>query len=70
VYPLYALWAAGQICDDSGTLVYPSLDIAPALVRAHHPAVFCAWCGKPVGVEAVVIATVVMYHLLCWERRA
>jgi len=46
------------------------LDIAPALVRAHHPAVFCAWCGKPVGVEAVVIATVVMYHLLCWERRA
>ena len=31
---------------------------------------FCAWCGQRVGVEAVVIAKVVTYHMLCWERRA
>ena len=36
--------------------------IASALAPSHHAAVWCAWCGKPVGVEAVVIAKVVTYH--------
>ena len=36
--------------------------------RPHHAAVWYAWRGKLVGVEAVVIAKVVTYHLLCWKR--
>jgi hypothetical protein len=36
-------------------------------VRMHSQ--WCAWCGKPVTV-GVVIAAVVLYHDLCWERRA
>jgi hypothetical protein len=33
------------------------------------PSRWCAWCGKLV-VRGVVIAGVVIYHLICWERRA
>jgi hypothetical protein len=33
------------------------------------PSHWCAWCGQRVKI-GVVIAGVVVYHHLCWERRA
>jgi hypothetical protein len=30
---------------------------------------WCAWCGKPVA-GGVIVANAVIYHRLCWERRA
>lgn len=52
-----------------GPLAYRIWTLYQAGDAADDAAVLCAWCGKPVGVEAVVIAKMVTYHLLCWERR-
>ena len=40
-----------------------------ARVIGRNLAVWRAWCGQRVDVEAVVIAKVVTYHLLFYERR-
>jgi len=34
----------------------------------YTPSPYCAWCGKLVEL-AVVVAGVVVYHLICWERQ-